>query len=69
MTFDNRREELMRLSREVQSAHDAYYSTLGKSTNWSDTRQTRAALGDAFAQLRACRDQMATDDEIRKLEM
>ena len=68
MTFDNRREELMRLSSEVQSAHDAYYSTLGKSTNWSDTRETRAALDDAFTQLRACWDQMATDDEIRKLE-
>ena len=34
MTFD-RREELMQLSREVKSAHDAYYSTLAKSTNWS----------------------------------
>lgn len=68
MTFD-RREELMQLSREVKSAHDAYYSTLAKSTNWSDTRETRAALDDAFTQLRACWDQMATDDEIRKLEM
>ena len=65
MAFEGH-EELMRLSRAAQTAFDAYYSALKSSTKLSETHETRAALGDAFAHLQTCWQQKAEEEEIRK---
>ncbi len=65
MAFEGQ-EELMRLSRTVRSAFDAYYSALESSTRLSQAHQTRAALTDAFSHLQTCWEQKAQEEEIQK---
>lgn len=66
MPFDAR-EELVRLSHQVQVAYDDYVKALATAETLKDTLEAPQRLDTAFGDLRTCWEQKGVEEEIQKL--